>query len=411
MGRFEGIVLDVGLGVGFPVGSCIMLVGITKLVALSEPIGRSELTMGLLDVGVGVAGMGMVAASVSEALLGATEVTKDSEAVAFPELGGRMVALLGAVERMDDPGISDAGTVTDPLVGDGAGVEDTAPLPIVPEGKISEVDGGVIPEVSLTTGGVMPEGGTLSVSLGIGELRPTPIDCERVPGLSERVSLGRGTETPRVADSVGVGTAPESVGTIAEDGSTIPDGRSDRRLVASGSGTELVAVGRISDTRLDTILGTTEPGRSGTTDVSKLEMSEARVDTRGGSTPDSVGAGDAVAEAGGRIPVISDTIDDKMGGSGNPTSEVGIVSEVVKPGLTGVGVGVTTGAVPRAVVIPTTIPPDDGRTTSGGSLVGATAPLVGMTMLLGTGPVVPTWGVGDVSGVPRTDESKPPRKP
>jgi hypothetical protein len=131
-GRFEGMVVAVGLGVGLAVGSCMMIVAMTRLVALSLPIGRSELTAGGL-VTVGVAGMGIVAESVLEALLGAVEITGVSEAVAFPELGGRRVALLGAPERMDDSGISDAGTLIDPLVGVGAGVDDTSPLPIVPE--------------------------------------------------------------------------------------------------------------------------------------------------------------------------------------------------------------------------------------------------------------------------------------
>jgi hypothetical protein len=414
-GRFEGIVLAVGLGVAFAVGSCMMLVAMTRLVALSLPIGRSELTAGaLLDVTVGVAGMGIVAESELEALVGVSEV------VAFPELGGRKVALLGSLEKMDDPGISDAGTLIDPLVGDGAGVDDTKSLPIVPEATKSELDGvipgvslasdgviptlidcdgvsltagGVMPEgvtlsVSLTAGGVMPEGVTLSVSLGIGVLTPVKTDCERV-------SLGTGIDTSTVADSEGVGTAPEGVGTM-------PDGKSDimldTRLLASGSEAGMVADGRISDTRFDTILGNTDAGRSGIADVSMLATSDAKDDTRGGRTPDGVGTGDGAAESEGRI---DGKIDGRSTGPelGNTTSGVGV------------GVGVTAGAVPRAVVMPMTIPTEDGSTTKGGSLDAATGSLVGITMMLGTGPVEPTWGVGNASGIPSTEVRRPPRKP
>jgi hypothetical protein len=260
---------------------------------------------------------------------------------------------------------------------------------------------GVIPTltdcdgVSLTGGGVMPEGATLSVSLGIGVLVPTLTDCERV-------SLGTGMDTSRVADSEGVGTAPEGVGTM-------PDGKSDimldTRLLASGSEAGIVADGRISDTRLDTILGNTDAGRSGTADVSKLATSDAKDDTRGGRMPDGVGTGDGVAESGGRIAVASDTIDDKTDGRSSGPELESTTSEA------GVGVGVTTGAVPKAVVMPMTIPTEDGSTTRGGSLDGATTSLVGKMIMLGTGPVEPTWGVGDASGIPSTDVRKPPRKP
>jgi hypothetical protein len=77
-----------------------------------------------------------------------------------------------------------------------------------------------------------------------------------------------------------------------------------------------------------------------------------------------------------------------------------------------VGIGVGDAPVPSAVVMPTTIPPEESCTSGGCPLDGNTTTGVGETMpLLGSTPVEPTWGLGVASGPLRRVESRPPRGP
>jgi hypothetical protein len=310
-----------------------------------------------------------------------------AEMVAFPEVGGTMSVLLGAAE-----GDSEAGTLEGRTgVGVTVGPEET-PEPDAPDGKMP--DG-----VPLGMEGVRPEDAALGVVVG--------------------VSLGsRGV---RLGVSEGVGTAPDPegmpVGTTPEDG-RMPEGiRPDEMsemmlaamLLAGGRGAGTVALGN-SDAKLDSMLGITEVGTSGTPD-NRLETSATNEETSGGSTPDAMGVGDGVttgavgpADPVAKPPVIPDTRDDKApgtsrGAEGATDSEVGMAPEF-KVGLVGVG----DAPVPRAVVMPTTIPPDDGTTNKGAWLDGKGRPAVGVTTSVGKTPVEPTSGR-------RTDERRPPKRP
>lgn len=390
LGKDEGIPLEVGLGAAFEVVSWMMLVPTAMLVALSKPIGFCELTgVGLL-VTTGIVGMGIVAESVTAKLVVGTNDVGASEMVAFPELGGTTVALLGATGEGVEIGASEAGTLIDPTAdGVTTGPDDT-PVP-EPEGRtpdgVSLAAGGVIPTltdsdgVALATGGVIADGATLGVSLGSNGV--IPADSE-----------GDGTAPDGVGTIPdGVGTTPEGVGTIPEKSDTMLDAM----LLAGGRGIGAVAVGK-SETKLDTMLGTTDPGRSGTAEDKRLDTSDTSEETRGGRIPGGVGAGVGVtgavgpAEPEGKIPVTSETRDDKIEGRssgpelGNTASEVGIAPEL-KSGLAGVG---DAAPVPSAVVMPTTIPPEDCETKSGCSLDGDAGPGVGSTTMLGKTPVEPT---------------------
>jgi hypothetical protein len=168
-----------------------------------------------------------------------------------------------------------------------------------------------------------------------------------------------------------------------------------RMLLAGGRSVGAVAVGK-SDTKLDKMLGSTDAGTPDTPD-SRLETSPTTEETSGGRTPDAVGAGDGVigavgpAEPGAKIPETPETTEDNAPGrsripEGATDSEVGIAPEF-KEGLVGVAVDAP---VPRAVVIPTTIPPDDGSTNNGCWLDGDATPPVGETTSVGRTPVEPT---------------------
>lgn len=355
----------------------MMMLPMIMLVALSDPIGLCDWTGVGLEKTEGV-GNGMVAESIEET---GAEVAGTSEAVALPPDGTTIGTLLGSPDEM---GTSEAGILTDAVsVGVGVG---TTPLPTEPlNGRVAE---GVIPGTSAELDGVIT-----ALTDGV--------------GATLSVSLGTMTGVP------GVVTSPEAVGTAPDE---ISDKKLDTTLLAGG------IIGALADGRgdsriiLDAILGRADAGKSGTADESKLETSATREDTRGGSTPDGVGAGDGVtgavgpADPEGRTPETTsgtkeESIEGRFSGGAlwEAASEVGIASELI----TGVGVGAP---VPRAVVIPTTMPPVEETTIRGVSLDGTAAALVGERMLLGRTPVDPICGVGVGSGLSRMEERRPPTR-
>jgi hypothetical protein len=367
----------------------------------------------LVTTGVGVADAGTEA--VSAALVGSTKVGV-SERVALPELGGTTVALLAGAGEGVDAGTSEAGTLLD-WIGDGvaAGTDDT-PDPEMPEGKIPDV-------VSLAAGGVRPEDTALGVVVGVslGSRDVMLAGSEGVGttpdgvGIRPEETVGRAPEGMRPEEAVGMtpeGIRPEE----------ISDAMLDTMLLAGGRGTGTLAVGS-SETKLDTMLGRTDTGTSEIAPDKRLETSETKEETSGGRMPDGaadgagVGAGETgavgPAEPEGRMPVTSETSEDKIEGrlsgpDGRTASEVGIAPEL-NTGLEALSTGAP---VPSAVVMPTTIPPEDGWIDKGcwldrgaGAGVGCTTPLLGRT------PVEPTSGLGDAAGTFKRDDRRPPTRP
>jgi hypothetical protein len=153
---------------------------------------------------------------------------------------------------------------------------------------------------------------------------------------------------------------------------------------------------------LDTAVGTADAGRSETADDRELGSSDSSEERAGGRMPDAlaegtgVGAVDPTPLPEGRTPGNSDTTDDRIPGTSSMSeleaadSEVGIAPEL-RSGDVGVPVGPAESPVPRAVVIPITIPVV-GRSDC--SLERETTALVGRTTLPGTPPVVPMSAVG-----------------
>jgi len=336
LGRLDGIPMAVALGETpeLGVGSMMMLGPMTKLDALSEPVGFWDCTAG---GGVGVA----------STELGDSTGVGDPRGVDTGVEGAAVAEMASVIEPGRLLGASDAGTLEDSGAGVGVTMGET-PVPVPEEGRMPE---GVGIGDSLTSDGVIPDGVGTSVSLGVG-----------IP-LALGVSDGVGTEPEGGSTlSEGEGKMPDGVGTTSvAEGSTpleeISDRMLDTMLLAGGTGMTPVGVGS-SDNRLETMLGTTEPGISGTADSKMLETSETSDETIGGRMPaEGVGAGVGEGDAGsvapaepeGIIPGISDSIDERPSGSeGTTTSDVGIA-----------GVG-DAAPVPSAVVMPTTMPPEDG---------------------------------------------------
>lgn len=350
----------------------MMVVPMTRLVALSLPIGLWDWT------GAGV----LVITGDSTTLDGGMTKVGVSEMVAFAELGGVTVALVETGAEVGT-GSSEAGILVGAIdVGSTVGPEET-PDPVgTPDGEMPDTVG-----LSLTEGTVTPElVGITSVSLGIGGVIPT------------------------LGVTVGVGTSPDAVGTPV---GKIPEENSDTilwiMLLAGGRGADPVAVG-VSN-RLVKMLGKTDAAGSGMIVGRRLDTSEIKEDTAGGTIPDGSGTGEGEtgavgpavgpAEPVGDTPATSDTNDDRIdgrlrGSEGRTASEVGMAPVGDAP-------------VPNAVVMPTTIPPEDAA-IGAGLLAGITGAGVGCTGSLGRTPVEPTW-VGVGSGSLRRVESKPPTKP
>jgi hypothetical protein len=165
LGRFDGMILAVGLGARAVDGSTMMLVPTMREVWESVAVAMREMIGEALRVTVGVTGMGMVAESLSVGVAdavdraGGVEAADDVRAslkVELPELGGVKVALLGDPDEVADAESSDAGTLTDWLAVEvGAGDTDV-PIEPVPEGRTPELADRVA------------EGVTLAVSEGVG---------------------------------------------------------------------------------------------------------------------------------------------------------------------------------------------------------------------------------------------------
>ena len=429
LGKLDGIVVAVGLGVGLVDASTMMLVPMTKDVALSvavavrDAIGDAEL------VTVGLTGMGMDAESLSvRVLVGTSDVggcveTADeagtTEETALPaEVGAALeVALAEAVgsnvgaallgEPVDE-GPSDAGTLR---VCADEEMEADADVPIAP------VPEGVMPELTEPVGRMLPESVAEGVMLAVPESVGTeeeraseagmpedgktleetaPVGTEPVGGSipddgTMPEERGRPDDKTAVEDSSPEdGTTP--VGTTPEDGKIPEESTLEGNTVGIMTGAVPVAVGS-ADKMLDSALGTSDAGRLETTDESSEE-------TSGGRIPDALPVGVAVGAVRctsvpeGETPGSSDRTDDKI--AGRPPELVATDSEVgIAPELRREAVGVALEApvepVPRAVVIPTTMP-DVGR--SGVPLEAEASAVVGRSTLLGRSPVGPTTAVG-----------------
>lgn len=375
-GRLEGMLLTVGLGVGIVEASTMMLVPTMSEVALSVAVGVREKTGGALLVVVGRAGIVIEAEPLVDVGLGVSEVgggvdtTTDDGAtepvlknevgaslrVALPALEGfRVVA---AVEEGDE-GPSEAGTVRDWLPDEVGTGDADVPIEPVPEGvipKLAEPEGRAVPEDA--------EGVMLAVSEAVG------------PTLEERASEA-GTPDEDTTSEVGVGTAPD--GKSPEEGRTPDDGRipdeigrpddgrtpEDSKLEGKTVGMIIgpVPVGRAefrSDRMLDIALGTTETGRSETAEDNSEESA-------GGRMPDAlaeateVGAVDATPLPVGRTPDMTDDTSpgrSRIGELVATVSEVGMAPELKRE--VGVAVEAAESPVPKAVVMPMTMP-DDGK--------------------------------------------------
>jgi hypothetical protein len=350
----------------------------------------------------------------------------DSLADAFSDVEGVSVALLEALDEEVEAIDSEAGMVKDPL-DEAVALEDRPDEAAVPvENRPDEEavpvedspDEAAVP-VDRVNVGRMPDDAD---NVNVGRI-PDDADNVELPvavGVAETLPL---TETLPLAEA-------DSEGTIPDDCRL--EEKSDRTLeamllsseVGNGSGIEAVGRGELVaaeeradsalDTRLDTRLGRADPdtGRSDTADESRLERSEITVEARGGRIPEAVGEG--VIEAGavglaapelgrtpdgswepdGSTPVTSETTDDRIEDRlmrpelAEDPSEVGMapdadaVAEAVDP-------------VPKAVVMPTTIPLDEGVGLSRSEesrppTRPALADEVGSTIVSGMPPVDPT---------------------
>jgi hypothetical protein len=450
LGKFDGIVLAVGLGVGIVEASTMMLVPTIREVALSVAVGLREKIGGAVLVGVGVTGMGILADSVLvdvgvSDVGGGVDFAEDdgttepvlntdvgaSLSVALPELEGVKVAaaLLGEAVEVADEGSSEAGTLSE--LPEEVGTTDAdVPTEPVPEG--------VMPELIVPEGKTLPEnvaeGVTLAVSEGVG----TTLSEAGTPDEDTTSEVGVGTapdgkrpeegSTPdegRIPEEIGrpeEGNRPEDgrtpeEGSAPEDDNTPDDGRipEDSRLEGKMVGimTGPVPVGRAEskpDRMLDKALGTADAGRSETADDKSEESA-------GGRRPDALADGTGVSAVDarpvpvGRTPGSSDTTDERRPGISSIPELVAAVSEVgMAPELRRVGVAVRAAdsPVPKAVVIPITMP-DDGK--SGDPLEPVAATLVGRTTLSGIPPVEPTWEVAVGASEARSEDKRPPTRP
>jgi hypothetical protein len=448
----------------------MMLLPTKNDVALSVVIGRMEWIGVAVDVGDGVIGVGLAELIVDEVTMGVADAVvdgttdddgiervADSLAVAFSDEEGERVALLGTPDEEVEAIDSEAGMVNDPL--EAVALEDRPDDAAVP--LEDRPDDAAVPVDRVNVGRRLDEADSVELPVAVG------VGAEMLP-LAE----------------------VDSEGTIPEDCRL--EEKSDRTLeamllssdVGNGSGIEAVGRGELVaaeeradsalDKRLDTTLGRAEPdkGRSDTADERMLERSEITVEARGGRIPEAEGEG--VIEAGavglatpelgmmpdgsgvpdGSTPVTSETIDDRIEGRlrrselAEDPSEVGIAPDAD---------AVAVDAVPKAVVMPTTMPLDEGvgvpssvesrpptspvpvdevgRTTVSGmppvdpgtmkgpsmveaAAVGATeesaegvAEALGETISLGRSPVGATCDEADWVGVLRSVESSPPTSP
>jgi hypothetical protein len=316
----------------------------------------------------------------------------------------------------DEDTTSEVGVGTRPV--DGSMPED---------GSIPE-DGSTPDEGSIPDDGRTPEVGSTMEEGNSPEEGNTPDDGKMPVGKPEegRTSVGKPEEGSTSVGKPDEGSTP--VGN-PEEGKTPDEGKTSEGRMLDGKivGTIMgpVPEGRPDsrpDRMLDTTLGTADAGRSEMADDSMLESSGISEETAGGRMPDAlaegigVGAVDPTPLPVGRTLVSSDTIDERISGTSRMPELVAAVSDVgIAPELrTGDAVGVANAVetldspVPRAVVIPMTMP-DDGR--SGCPLEAEAAALVGRTTLPGTPPVLPISEAVVGAADPKSDDKRPPIRP
>jgi len=329
LGRLDGMVLAVGLGVGIDDASTMMLVPTTREVALSvavavrDAIGDAELvTVGLTGIRMDAESLLVLVLVVGSDVGGFVEAAEEvgtTEEKAVPAEEGAMlrvalaeavgtnvgVALLG--EPVDE-GPSDAGTLRE-SADEETEAEAEADVPIAP------VPEGVMPELTEPVGRALLESVAEGVMLAVPELVGTEDDRASEAGIPEDDTTleetapvgtepeggsipddaltpeesGRPDDTTAVDDSSPEdGTTP--VGTTPEDGKIPEESTLEGNTVGMMTGPVPVAVGS-ADRMLETALGTSEAGRSDTAD----ERSE---ETIGGRIPDALGDGVEVGAVG-----------------------------------------------------------------------------------------------------------------
>jgi hypothetical protein len=393
LGRLEGIPLLVELADAIVVVSWMMLLPTKNDVALSVVIGRIEWIGVAVDVADRVIGVPMLAElDADEVMIGVADAVvegttaddriereADSLADAFSDVEGVSVALLEALDEEVEAIDSEAGMLKDPL-DEAVALEDRPDEAAVPvENRPDEVavpvedrpDEAAVPVDRVNVGRMPDDADSVELPVAVGVAETLPL-AEALP----------------LADADSEGTIPDDC-RLEEKSDKMLEAMLLSSEVGNGSGIEAVGRGELVaaeeradsalDTRLDTMLGRADPdkGRSDTADESRLERSEITVEARGGRIPEAVGEG--VIEAGavglaapelgrtpdgswepdGSTPVTSETTDDRIEDRlmrpelAEDPSEVGMapdadaVAEAVDP-------------VPKAVVMPTTIPLDEG---------------------------------------------------
>lgn len=280
---------------------------------------------------------------------------------------------------------------------------DETPVPIA-----REVDEGTIPE-DTSVPDRMPEEADVTLSVGRDAEtlpEPDPVADGKIPDDERPEENSDATlDAMLLKSEVGIERGTDAVG-WAE--AVIEEERADSAL----------------DTRLETTLGRADSlGKSETADERRLDRSEITDGATDGRIPDADGDGVMESERGavgfadpelgmmpvgnelsdGKTPVTSETTEERIEGKltsselADTPSEVGIAPEASLVGVADEDAE----SVPKAVVIPTTIP------LEARSLEGKTP--VGTTPLLGRMPDSMTeLGVGSV---PRRDESREPMRP
>jgi hypothetical protein len=332
-------------------------------------VGVAELIADEVLMGVVNAVVDAVADAVVDGMTADDRIEREalSLAVVFSEAEGEIVAVLGTPDDEVEAWDSEAGMLRDPL--DETAKLDDTPVPTeVPEDSVDDgikPDDAAVPVERVKIGRALDDADNVELCVAVG------VGAEMLP-LAETDCEGKRPEDCRLEENseatldimllncdVGRGSGIEAVGKA--------------EFVTAEERAELAL-----DARLDTMLGSADPdsGRSESADERRLERSEMAVEARGGRMPEAEGeavivgcaaVGLATPELGtmpdgsalseGSTPVTSDTTEDRIEDrlrrpelSEDP-SEVGIAPDAD---------GVVVGAVPKAVVMPTTMPLEEG---------------------------------------------------